>query len=91
MILALQVLIKFQVQSIYHISVVIRQSLFLPKQSKKYRSIFLDISRSLGLLRKGETHIKAKFHKTGLVICSNSRESLYVVIPERRKPRPIAK
>ena len=28
----------------------------------------------MGLLRKGKTDIKAKFHKSDLVICSHSRE-----------------
>ena len=34
----------------------------------------LDGSRSLGLLRKGKTHILAKFLRTHLVFCSYSRE-----------------
>ena len=33
-----------------------------------------DGSRSLGVFRKGKTHIIAKFHRTDLVICSHSRE-----------------
>ena len=47
------------------ISLIIRQSFSLPKQSPK--------SRSLGLLRKGKTSILAKFHRTDLVIYSHSR------------------
>ena len=41
-----------------------------------------DRSRFLGLLRKGKTHVIAKFHRSDLVIFSHSREG---------KPRPIAK
>ena len=29
------------------------------------------------LIRKGKTHIKAKFHRTDLVICSHSRKFYY--------------
>ena len=49
---------------VYHISSVIRQSFFLPKQSQKSRSVLLDRSRSLGLFLKGKTRIIAKFHRT---------------------------
>ena len=55
----------------YCISLVIRQSFPLPIQSQRSRSILKDRSRSLGLFRKGKTHIIAKFHRTDLVICSN--------------------
>ena len=47
---------------------------FLPKQSQRSRSVLLDMSGSLGLFRKGKTHVIAKFHRTDLVICSHSRE-----------------
>ena len=47
---------------------VIRQIIFLPKQSQRSRSILKDGSRSLGLFRKGEIGIIAKFHRTDLVI-----------------------
>ena len=59
---------------LYYVSLIIRQKFFLPKQSQKSRSILYDGSRSLGLFRKGKTHIIAKFHRTDLVICSHSRE-----------------
>ena len=52
----------------YHISSVIRQIIFLPKQSQRSRSIFQDGSRSLALFRKGKMGIIAKFHRTDLVI-----------------------
>ena len=63
----------------YRISSVIRRSFFLPKQSQKsrsvlQRSILQDRSRSLGLFRKGQTRIIAKFPRADLVICSHSRE-----------------
>ena len=58
----------------YHISSVIRQSFFLPKQSQKSRSVLLDGSRSLGVFRKGKTRTTAKFLRTDFVICSHSRE-----------------
>ena len=58
----------------YHISSIIRQKFFLPKQSQRSRSILQDGSRSLRLFRKGKTHIIAKFHKTDLVISSHFRE-----------------
>ena len=45
-----------------------------PKQSQKSRSILLEGSRSLGVLRKGKTCIIAKLQRTDLVICSHSRE-----------------
>ena len=47
---------------------------FLSKMIKNSRSILLDRSRYLGLFGKGETGIKAKFHRTGLVIWSHFRE-----------------
>ena len=48
----------------YRISVVIRQVFFLlPKQSKKSRPILKDGARSLGLLRKGKTRVRAKFQR----------------------------
>ena len=53
---------------IYRISSVIRQSVFLPKQFQRSRSILPDGSRSFGLFRKGKIGIIAKFHRTGLVI-----------------------
>ena len=34
----------------------------------------LDLSRTLGLLRKGKTHIIAKFRRTDLVIFSGCRD-----------------
>ena len=46
--------------------------IFLPKQSERSRSI-LDGSRSLGLFWKGKTCDIANFHRTGLIICSQSR------------------
>ena len=52
----------------YHISSVIRQIIFLPKQSQRSRSILKDGSRSLGLFRKGKIGIIAKFHRIDLVI-----------------------
>ena len=52
----------------YHISLVIRQSFFLPKQSQRSRSILQDGSRSLGLFRKGKIGIIAKFLRANLVI-----------------------
>ena len=57
----------------YCISLVIRRSFSLPKQSQKSRSILQDRSRSLGLFRKGKTGIIAKFLRADLVICSHSR------------------
>ena len=59
-----------------HISLVIRQSFSLPKQSQKSRSILQDGSRYLGFFRKGNTHIIVKFYRTDLVICSHSREGI---------------
>ena len=41
---------------------------FLPKQSKRSRSVLQDGFRSLGLLRRGKIGIIAKFHRTNLVI-----------------------
>ena len=38
------------------------------------RFILSDGDRSLRLCRKGKTHIIAKFHRTGLVVYSHSRE-----------------
>ena len=58
----------------YRISLVIRQSFFLPNHSQKSRSVLQDRSRSLGLFRKGKTRIIAKFHRTDLVTCSHFRE-----------------
>ena len=52
----------------YHVSLALRWSFFLPKQSQKSRSILEDGSRSLGLLRRGKTRIITKFHRTDLVI-----------------------
>ena len=52
----------------YRISLVIRQSFFLPKQSQRSRSILQDGSISLGLFRKDKIGIIAKFHRTTLVI-----------------------
>ena len=57
----------------YHISSVIRPSVFLPKQSQKARSVLLEGSRSLELFRKGKTGIIVKLRSTDLVICSHSR------------------
>ena len=53
---------------IYRISLVIRQSFFLPKQSQRSRSVLQDGSRSLALFRKGKIGIIAKLHRTVLVI-----------------------
>ena len=58
----------------YLISLLIRQSFFLPKQSQKSRHGLQDGSRSLGLFWKGKTSIIAKFYRTDLVICSHSTE-----------------
>ena len=58
---------------ICHISSVIRQSFFLPKQTQRSRSVLQDGSRSLGLFRKIEFDIIAKFQRTDLVIWSHSR------------------
>ena len=52
----------------YHISSVIRQGFFLPKQSQRSRSVLQDGSNSLGLFRKGKIGIIAKIHKTDSVI-----------------------
>ena len=52
----------------YRISSVIRQIIYLPKQSQRSRSILKDGSRSLGLFTKGKIGIIPKFHKTDLVI-----------------------
>ena len=59
---------SFFEQNKYRISSVIRQSVFLLKQSKRSRSVLKDGSRSLGLFRKGKIGIIAKFHRTDLVI-----------------------
>ena len=53
---------------VYGISLVIKQSFFLPKQSQRSRSILKDGSRSIGLFRKGKIGIIAKFHRADLVI-----------------------
>ena len=53
---------------------------FLPKQSQNSRSILKDGSRSLGLFRKGKTHIIAKFQRTDFVICSHSKRGENPVI-----------
>ena len=45
-----------------------KTSFFLPKQSKRSRSILQDGSRSFGLFRKDKIGIIAKFHRTDLVI-----------------------
>ena len=58
---------------IYRISSIIRQIIFLPKQSQKSRSVLKDGSRSLGLFRKGKIGIIPKFHRTDFVIWSHSR------------------
>ena len=52
----------------YRISSVIRQIIFLPKQSQRSSSILKDGSRSLGLFGKGKIGIIAKFHRTDLII-----------------------
>ena len=57
----------------YHISLVIRQTFFLPKQSQRSRSILYDRFRSLRLFKKGTTLIIVKFDGTVLVICSLCR------------------
>ena len=66
----------------YPISLVIRQSFFLPKSSEKSRSVILDGSRSLGLFKEGKTCVVTNFHKTALVICSHSREGQPHLIAE---------
>ena len=48
----------------YRISLIIRQSFFLPKQSQRSRSILQDGFRSLGLFRKSKIGIITKFHRT---------------------------
>ena len=58
----------------WDISSIIRQSFFPSKTIPKSRSVLKDGSKSLGLFRKGKTHIIAKFLRTDLVICSHSRE-----------------
>ena len=60
-----------RIRALYRISLVIRQSLFPSKN--------LDLSYKMDpylwdCLRKGETHIRVKFHRTDLVICSYPRE-----------------
>ena len=52
----------------YHISLVIRRVIFLPKQSQRSRSVLKDGSRSLGSFGKGDIGIIAKFHRTDLII-----------------------
>ena len=52
---------------LYRMSLVIRQIIFLPKQSQRSRSVLKDRSRSLGLFGKG-IRIIAKFHRTDLII-----------------------
>ena len=48
---------------------------FIPSKTiQKSRSFLQDGSRSLGLFNKGKTCRIAKFHRTDLVICSQSRE-----------------
>ena len=72
-------MLKPQKLNQYRISLVIRQEFFfLPKQSRKSRSILKDGSRSLELFRKGKTRIIAEFHRTDLVNI--------VVIQEWAKP-----
>ena len=57
------------------ISLTIRQRFFsFQKPSQKSRSILLDGSRSLGLFRKGKSHITAKNFGTDLVICCHFRD-----------------
>ena len=64
-------------------SSVISQRFFLPSKTiPKFRSILKDGSRSFGLLRKGKTHIIAKFCGLDLVVYSHSRKG---------KPRLIAR
>ena len=58
---------------VYRISSIIRQRFYSSKTIG---------SRSLGLLRKGKTHIKAKFHRNDLVIYSHSREGKPHLIAE---------
>ena len=50
------------------------RSIFPSKTIQRSRSISKDGSRSLGLFRKGKTHIVAKFQRIDLVVCSHSRE-----------------
>ena len=52
----------------YRISSIIRRSVFLPKQSKRSRSVLQDGFRSLGWFRNGKIGMIAKFHGTDLVI-----------------------
>ena len=59
-------------QSLYRIFSVKRWSFF----SSKTTSYKTDLHLS-DLIRKGKIHIKAKFHRTDLVICSHSRKFYY--------------
>ena len=59
-------------QSLYHISSVKRWRFF----SSKTTSYKTDLHLS-DLIMKGKTHIKAKFHRTDLVIYSLSRKFYY--------------
>ena len=52
----------------YRISSIIRQIIFLPKQSQRSRSVFQDGSKSLGLFGKGKIGIMAEFYRTDLII-----------------------
>ena len=49
----------------------------------------LDGSKSLGLFWKGKTRIIGKFHRTGLDICSQSREGKTCLIAEYIRYSPI--
>ena len=60
------------VSDVYCTSLVTRWSFFLPKQYQNLDPSYNN--RFLGLFWKSKTHILAKFHKTDLVICSDSRE-----------------
>ena len=51
-------------ESKYHISLVIGQRFFLPKQSLNSRPVLKDRSRFMELCRKGKTCIIAKFCRT---------------------------
>ena len=60
--------LMLRIGTVYHISSGIKQSFSFQNNPK------IDRSRSLGLFRKGTTHIIAKFHGTDSIICSHSRE-----------------
>ena len=58
----------------YRISSLIRQCFFSIQNNPKNLDQSYKTSRSLGLFKKGKTHITAKLHRTDLIICTHSRE-----------------